>query len=359
MITVTKPFIPPLEEYQDYLKGIWQRNWLTNHGPLVNELELKIKGYYKLDHLLYVANGTLALQIAIKALDLKGDIITTPFSYVATSSSIVWEGCNPVYVDIDEKTLNIDPDLIEGAITDKTRAILATHVYGIPCDVDKISEIAKNYNLEVIYDAAHAFGVQYKGKSLYSYGDISTASFHATKLFHTVEGGAVITQSAELLKKMAYLRNFGHESPTDFAMVGINGKNSEFHAAMGLCNLKYIDQIIIKRKELSEYYNLKLKSLNITRPTLPDQTIYNYGYYPIIFQSESDLTESKTELVKYNIFTRRYFYPSLNNLNYVADFKVPISESIARRVLCLPLFYDLSFEEINMISRLLLRIQNN
>jgi dTDP-4-amino-4,6-dideoxygalactose transaminase len=239
MIPVTKPFSPPIAEYTKLLEGVWERHWFTNNGPLVNELELQLKTYLNLPHLLFLNNGTIALQIAIKALELKGDIITTPFSYVATTSSIVWEGCNPVFVDIDPQTLNIDPTKIEAAIKPNTTAILATHVYGNPCDIDAIQKIADKYKLKVIYDAAHCFGTLYKGKSVFAYGDISTTSFHSTKLFHTVEGGAVFTMNPDLLKKLSYLRNFGHEGPEHFAEVGINGKNSEFHAAMGLCNLKY------------------------------------------------------------------------------------------------------------------------
>jgi dTDP-4-amino-4,6-dideoxygalactose transaminase len=238
MIPVTKPFLPPIDEYKEYIDGIYQRQWLTNNGPLVNELELKLKEHLNVSHLLYLGNGTIAIQIAIKALELKGEIITTPFSYVATTSSIAWENCKPVFVDIDKDTLNIDPSKIEAAINANTSAILATHVYGNPCDIDAIQRIANKHNLKVIYDAAHCFGTKYKGKSVFEYGDVSTTSFHATKLFHTTEGGAVITTNPELLKKMSYLRNFGHDGPEKFECVGINGKNSEFHAAMGLVNLK-------------------------------------------------------------------------------------------------------------------------
>ncbi|MEP7253984.1 MAG: aminotransferase class I/II-fold pyridoxal phosphate-dependent enzyme, partial [Ginsengibacter sp.] len=206
MININKPFLPPIEEYQKYVTQIWERNWLTNNGPLVNELELQLKQFLYVDHLLYLSNGTIALQIAIKALQLKGDVITTPFSYVATTSSIIWEGCNPVFVDIDANTLNIDHAKIESAITVKTSAIIATHTYGNPCNIEAIQQIAHRHNLKVIYDAAHCFGTKYKGKSVYSYGDISTASFHATKIFHTIEGGAVVTQDPDLLKKMAYMR---------------------------------------------------------------------------------------------------------------------------------------------------------
>lgn len=357
MIPVTKPFLPPKEVFDNYINGIWKRNWLTNHGPLVNELELKLKEFLGLDHLLYLNNGTIALQIAIKALNLKGEVITTPFSYVATTSSIVWEGCVPVFVDIDSKTLNIDPEKIEAAVTENTSAILATHVYGNPCDVEKIEEIAFRHNLKVIYDAAHCFGTQYKGESVFGFGDISTTSFHATKLFHTIEGGAVITKDPELLKKMSYLRNFGHEGTESFADIGINGKNSEFHAAMGLSNLAFIKNIIQKREELSNYYHSRLEKLNIERPLIQNYTQYNYAYYPIIFPNEEQLLKSKTELEKYQIFSRRYFYPSLETLPYVKKYDVPIAGAVSERALCLPLYYDLSYEEIDMIARILLRVQ--
>ena len=226
MINVTKPFLPPYEEYEQYLKGIWDRVWLTNNGPLVNDLELKLKSFLGVDHLLFLSNGTIALQIAIKALKLKGEIITTPFSFVATTSSIVWEECEPVFVDIDPASLNINPALIEAAITPKTTAILATHVFGNPCDIEAIEKIAAKHNLKVIYDGAHAFGTTYKGRSVFEYGDICTTSFHATKLFHTTEGGAVVTKDAALLREMSFLRNFGHNGPDTFATIGINGKNS-------------------------------------------------------------------------------------------------------------------------------------
>jgi dTDP-4-amino-4,6-dideoxygalactose transaminase len=358
MIYVTKPFLPPKEEYDMYLQGIWQRNWITNHGPLVNELELKLKERLQIPHLLFLSNGTIALQIAIKALALRGEIITTPFSYVATTSSIVWEGCIPVFADIDPATFNIDPIKIEKAITPQTTGILATHVFGNPCDIDAIDLIAKKNGLKVIYDAAHCFGTEYKGKSVLNYGDISTISFHATKLFHTGEGGAVVTQQPELLKKMAYLRNFGHETPVSFEMVGINGKNSELHAAMGLSILPYINDILAKRKQLSLYYDSVLENLAVKKQAIQKDSIYNFSYYPILLESEEMLEKSIAELNKYQIFPRRYFYPSLESLNYVNGTLCPVSADISKRILCLPLYHDLSFEEIDMIARLLLRVQN-
>ena len=359
MINVTKPFLPPRDLYNHYLDGIWQRIWLTNHGPLVNELELRLKGYLGLPHLLFLNNGTIALQIAIKALDLKGEIITTPFSYVATTSSIVWENCRPVFADIDPQTFNIDPDKIEKLITPFTTGILATHVFGNPCEVDAISNIADKHGLKVIYDAAHCFGTQYKGNSIFRYGDISTTSFHATKLFHTGEGGAVFTMQPELLKKLAYLRNFGHETSVDFAMVGINGKSSELHAAMGLSVLPFMEEIISRRKELSIYYDKALSGLNVQYQHINQNASYNFSYYPVVFSSEEMLQKAIVELNKYQVFPRRYFYPSLDTLNYVVEQYCPISRNLASRVFCLPLFHDLSFEEIDMISRILLRVQNN
>lgn len=357
MINVNKPFLPPQNEYEAYLKGIWKRNWLTNNGPLVNELELKLKEYLKVDHLLFLCNGTIALQIAIKALELKGEVITSPFSFIATTSSISWEGCTPVFADINPKTLNIDPLSIEERITTNTSAILATHVYGNPCDIDGISSIARKHNLKVIYDGAHCFGTTYKGRSVFSYGDICTTSFHATKLFHTIEGGAVFTRDPQLLKKMAYMRNFGFNGPEDFAEVGINGKNSEFHAAMGIVNLTYVDEILKKRKSASEYYDLRLKNLKHSKITICEGSGYNYAYYPVMLESEKMVLDCIKELNNHNIFPRRYFYPGLSTLRYVHPASVPVCEDIARRIICLPLYFDLEHSEIDLICRVLIRSQ--
>lgn len=360
MIAVTKPFLPPQEIYQSYLDGIWKRNWLTNMGPLASDLELRLKDFLKVKHLLFVTNGTVAIQMAIKALDLKGEIITTPFSFVATTSSIVWENCEPVFVDIDKNSLNIDAEKIESAITEKTSAILATHVYGNPCDVVKIEEIAKKHNLKVIYDAAHAFGVEVEGKSIFEFGDISTCSLHATKLYHSIEGGLVVTKNPEILKNLAYMRNFGFDGPENFATLGLNAKNSEFHAAMGLANLQYIEEINKKRGEITARYDEKLKNLKARRPVWHQDSENNFAYYPIIFESEELMLKIVKELNLHEIYTRRYFYPSLSkSLPYVQPQDLPITDDIAQRVLCLPLYYDLTMEEVDMICRLMLRIQNN
>ncbi len=350
MIPLNKPFLPPQHEYQDYMNDIWQRNWLTNHGPLVKEFEEKVSEYLGSEKMVFTANGTTALQIAIKSLDLKGEIITTPYSYVATTSSIVWENCTPVFVDIDETTLNIDPEKIESAITGRTSAIIATHVYGNPCDVESIQKIAVKHNLKVIYDAAHCFGTRYKGEAIYNWGDISIASFHATKPFHTVEGGGLFTHDKELKKKMRYMMNFGHDGPYHFQGVGINGKNSELHAAMGLCNLKYADEIFDKRKKLSEIYDNKLNELPVQRPEVTENTIYNYAYYPVLFESENAMKSAAGYLSSKGIETRNYFKPSLNQLPYVDKAHVPVSESVANRVLCLPLYFDLTEEMIDIVT---------
>lgn len=355
MINVTKPYLPPKGDFDILITKIWQRNWLTNNGPLVNELEVSLKEYLNLTHLLYTSNGTIALQMAIKTLELKGEIITTPFSYVATTSSIVWEGCKPVFVDIDKETLNIDASKIEYAINKNTSAILATHVFGNPCDIEQIEVIAKKHNLKVIYDAAHCFGVKYKGKSIFSYGDISTISFHATKLFHTVEGGAVCAKYDKLNYRLSKIRNFGHNGYAVFDGVGINGKNSEFHAAMGLANLKHIDSILAKRKEQYLYYKQKLNNSGFEFQKITENTEYNYAYFPIVFKDEKLLLKIKKNLEDNNIFPRRYFYPSLSSLEYVDKYETPISDDIASRILCLPVFHTLSKKEQNMICNIILK----
>jgi dTDP-4-amino-4,6-dideoxygalactose transaminase len=360
MIPVTQPFLPPQEEYQKYLDGIWKRNWLTNMGPLASQLEMELKDYLKVNHLLFVTNGTIAIQMALKALDIKGEVITTPFSFIATTSSIVWEGCTPVFVDIDSKSLCIDAQKIETAITENTTAILATHVYGNPCDVEAIDRISKKYNLKVIYDAAHAFGVEINGKSIFEYGDISICSLHATKLYHSIEGGLIITKDTDLLKKLAYIRNFGISGFDSFAELGLNGKNSEFHAAMGLVNLKHIHEIHKKRKALAELYDEKLKNLKAVKPLWHSDAEENYAYYAVVLESEELLLRLKAEMNKFEVFTRRYFYPSLASaLPYLPKLELSITEDISKRVLCLPLYYDLTFEEVEFITRLMLRIQNN
>ncbi|WP_324721937.1 DegT/DnrJ/EryC1/StrS family aminotransferase [Salinimicrobium sp. HB62] len=353
MIPVTKSFLPPQKEYQTILKRAWDQGWITNRGMLVKELEEKLKAYLEVPNMIATTNGTLPLQIAIKALGLKGEIITTPFSYVATTSSIVWENCTPVFVDIHPDYLTIDEGKIEAAITPKTSAILATHVFGNPCDVEKIEMVAKKHKLKVIYDAAHCFGVKYKGRSIFEYGDISTCSFHATKLFHTGEGGAIFTRDIDLHHKLFYHHNFGHKGQEDFYGLGINAKMSELQAAMGLAVFPYLEEIIDGRRKAVELYNELLSTSGPKIIKLREETSWNYSYYPLIFESEKQLVNIKEKLDKSGIHPRRYFYPSLSSLNYLKSQEVPVANSISKRIICLPLYHNLGKRDLKRICSIL------
>lgn len=353
MINVTKTYLPSFDEYADVLKRCWDKGWITNNGELVVELEQKLKEYLEIKNLLFCANGTTVLQIALKALNITKEVITTPFSYVATTNAILWEGCTPVFVDVRPDTLCIDVNKIESAITEKTQAILATHVYGFPCDVDALDKIADKYNLKLIYDAAHAFGCRYNEKSLLNFGDITTCSFHATKIFHTVEGGAIICNDENLYSKLSLYRSFGHIAD-DYFSVGINAKNSELHAAMGLCILPKIEMLIDKRRMIFELYDSLLDMSKIKRPFCADNFKYNYGYYPVIFETENVLLKVRAALLEKQISTRRYFYPSLNQLPFLKQHNVcEVSESISSRVLSLPLFYELSNADAERIANII------
>lgn len=356
MINVTQTFLPPLEELNAFLREIWDSKWLTNRGKLVRELEEKLKTYLGLDNILIVNNGTIALQIAIKTLDLKGEIITTPFSYVATASSIVWENCQPVFVDIDKDYLTIDENKIEDAITKNTSAIMATHVFGNPCNVEALNSIAEKFNLKIIYDAAHCFGVKYKNESVLNWGDISTLSFHATKIFHTGEGGAIVCHNQEIADKAYYHHNFGHRGEEDFWGLGINGKISEINIAVGLSLLPYMDEVIAKRKILCETYDRLFENTTIKKLKLREETGWNYSYYPVIFPTEEILLKVKGALNREEIFPRRYFYPSLNRLPYINYKAISIAEEISRTILCLPLYFELSECNIEKIAGI---IKNN
>lgn len=344
MINVTKTFLPPLEEYVAYLEKIWRSGQVTNNGELLKELEQQLKDFLGVKHLFVTTNGTLALQLAIRALQIKGKVITTPFSYVATTGSLLWERCTPVFVDINPQNYCIDPGLIEAAIDENTEAILAVHVYGYSCDVEALEKIANKHGLKVIYDAAHAFGSSLNGKSLVSYGDISALSFHATKLFHTIEGGAIVTNDDETAQKIRLYRAFGHVGEEYFTF-GINGKNSELHAAMGLCILPRINDFISLRKQLSMRYDELLNEVALVRPkSINPAFSYNFAYYPVVFDVEESLLTAQLALQTADIFPRRYFYPSLNRLPYYSLGRCPVSESIAARVLCLPLSHEITIE---------------
>lgn len=352
MIHVTRTFFPPLEQYHGQLKRIWENQWLTNNGELLQELTSKLKDYLRVNHLLPLTNGTLPIQIALNAYGKGGEVITTPFSYVATTATIVWEKCTPVFVDIDPEHLTIDETKIEAAITGKTTAILATHVYGNPCAVEEIETIASRYGLKVIYDAAHCFGVTYKGQSIFNYGDISTCSFHATKLFHTGEGGALFCQNEETMHEMWYRHKFGHDGPENYHGIGINAKMNELQAAMGLSVLPYIDKIIDERRQVCRYYDSHLDLGNLKTLKLRSGTEWNYSYYPILFQTEKQLMEAKFRLESNNIFPRRYFYPSLEELPYIHSNNCAFAKDIASRVLCLPLSTGLPEKALEKIVEL-------
>lgn len=346
--------MPPITEYQNYLAQIWDNGQVTNQGPLLSVLERRLEQYLGVPNLQFVTNGTLALQIALRAFNLtSGEIITTPFSYVATTSAILWEGCSPVFVDIDPRTLCIDPSKIEAAITKDTKALMPVHIFGNPCDIEQIEKISKRYNLKVIYDGAHAFGTNYGGKPLLSYGDISTCSFHATKLFHTIEGGCIISPDKAINEKIDLIKRFGHNGD-DHLRLGINAKASEFHAAMGLCNLKYIDKIIKERKVRVELYDSLLKD-TFERPLVANGTASNYAYYPIILDNHAQLQQKIKDLNKKHIYPRRYFYPALNTLPYLKDDhqSCPVAEDIATRIMCLPLYSELDTDIIHKICEVL------
>ncbi len=349
-INVTKAFLPPKEAFLKYVDAMWDSAYLTNNGPHLQQLEKELMQYLDCKNLMVCNNGTIVLQMALKALKLTGQIITTPFSYVATVNAILWENCTPVFTDIDPKTFCIDADLIEKCITPTTQAILCTHVYGLPCDVEKIESIAQKHHLKVIYDGAHAFGAKLNGKALLNYGDISTCSFHATKLFHTVEGGCIIVKDDQLAHSIYLERQFGHIND-DYYNVGINGKSSEMHAAMGLCVLPYVEELIRQRKDICDKYDKHLNG-KVFRPVCADPRFENnYAYYPVVFKNEEILLRVKASLEQQEIYSRRYFYPSLNQLPFIENAAAcPVSENISRRVLCLPLYPGLSMEDVDRIA---------
>jgi dTDP-4-amino-4,6-dideoxygalactose transaminase len=358
-IYVTQPSLAPLSEFEDLLKGVWERGILTHNGPLVQQFEKEIESKLNIDHFAVVSNGTLAIQMAIKALELKGEIITTPFTWVATISAIQWEGCTPVFCDIKSETLNIDPSKIEEKITDKTVAIMPVHVFGNPCDVEAIEAIAKKHNLKVIYDAAHALGSKFNGKSILEFGDISTTSLHATKLLNTGEGGGCICSDSDLYNKLKRIRFFGHDDSKDIVEEGFNGKLTEIHAALGLANLKYFDLVLKDRKDKYLHYYNSLKEIEGLYFQSHELGETNYSYFSVIFQNEIQLLNVEKELNKLNIYPRRYFYPSVNTFEAIVPYvSMPIAEDISNRILCLPLYYSLSFEEIDIVINKILELNN-
>lgn len=336
VINVTKTYLPERARLDRYIDRIYESNWLTNNGPLVKELTSRLSEYLGVENLLLVSNGTLALQVAYRALGIKKQAITTPFSFVATTSSLVWDGIEPVFADIDPKTFCIDSKEVEKAITEDTEAIVPVHVFGNACDIKTIETIARNKGLKTIYDGAHAFGVKYKGKSIYSYGDAVTLSFHATKLFHTIEGGAIVFKDKEDFNKAKLMINFGITGPDSIASLGINAKMNEFQAAMGLAVLDEIENIFDGRERVWRQYEGNLKGKLQLQELNPDST-NNFAYFPVVFPSEDYLLKAKEALNAKNIRPRRYFYPSLDSVPYIEGRKMEISRDIAGRILCLPL----------------------
>ncbi len=353
MIPVTRTYFPGIEKYQTQIARVWESGWLTNRGQLCKELESRIQNKLMSPPLVLMNNGTIPLQIALKLLGNGGEIITTPFSYVATVSSIVWEGCTPVFVDIHPETLTINPDLIEAAIGPKTTCILATHVFGNICHVEQIENIAKKHNLKVIYDAAHCFGVRYNNKSIFEFGDIATCSFHATKIFHCGEGGALFSRDEDLLLRAFRMHNFGHVTPESFEEVGINGKISELNAAMGICVLDDMNEILSARMNVVDFYRKNLSFKGFRTQHLQHGLDWNASYFPIWFDTKSQMEAVLSKLQEASIFPRRYFYPSLNQLPYVNGESCPVSEDISEKILCLPLYVDLSADDLNLISEII------
>jgi len=352
-IYVTQPTLAPLADVTALLEGVWSSGVMTHNGPLVRQFERECVEQLGLTRMVAVANGTLAIQMAIRVLELSGEIITTPFTFVATINAILWEHCTPIFVDIDPETLNIDHEKIKEAITAKTVAIMPVHVFGNPCEVENIQAIADQYGLKVIYDAAHAVGVDYKGQSLLNYGDISTTSFHATKILNTAEGGGCVAANEELHKRLQEIRFFGYNESKEIVRNGFNGKMTEVHAAVGIANLAYLSRALADRKEKYLFYRSLLESC----PSVGFQKINessNYSYFPIILDSEEKVLQVEKQMQAQGVYPRRYFYPSVNTYKAIINYQsMPVSERIAKRILCLPLYYKLSAEELNRIGQLI------
>lgn len=362
-VFVTQPLLPPLEEFEVYLKDIWESKWLTNNGKYHQALERALCEYLGVKYISLFSNGTLALITALQTLRITSEVITTPFSFVATSHALWWNNIKPVFVDIEPETFNIDPDAIEAAITPQTTAILPVHVYGNPCNINRINEIADTYGLKVIYDACHTFGVTVKGIPVLNYGDLSVMSFHATKVFNTFEGGAIVCHDEATKKRIDNLKNFGFENETTVVTPGINAKMNEVQAAMGLLQLKYIDEALVNRRIIAEKYREALKNTEgITLlQDFPDVK-HCFSYFPILIDrvkygmTRDDVYEN---LKKENIFGRRYFYPLISQfpiykgLESAKAGKMPVAEKIAEEVICLPIYENLELETVQYISRLL------
>lgn len=365
-IPVTQPYLPSLEEFIPYLEQIWDNRWLTNNGPFHQQLETALCEYLGIDHIALFTNGTIALITALQALRITGEVITTPYSFVATSHSLLWNGLKPVFTDIDPHTFNLDPGKIEAAITPQTTAIMPVHCYANPCNVETIQKIADNYGLRVIYDAAHAFGVNYKGHSLLKHGDLSVLSFHATKVFNTFEGGAIVCPDAKTKQRIDYLKNFGFADEVTVTAPGINGKMSEINAAFGLLQLKHIDYAIAQREMLDKNYREALEDVKgIAIPSLSADATSNYSYFPVLIEQDYPLTRDELyqKLKENGVLSRRYFYPLISDMPMYRGIasatatNLPQAKAIAEKVLCLPIFSELTIEKQAKIIELLREVE--
>lgn len=361
-ILVTQSSMPGLDEYTEEIKDIWDSKWLTNNGIKHQQLEKKLCEFLHVNNTTLFCNGHLALFTALKSLGLEGEVITTPFTFASTTHAIVQAGLTPVFCDINPDDYTIDVEKIEALITENTCAVVPVHVYGAPCDVEKIEEIAKKYHLKVVYDAAHAFGVEVNGKAIGNYGDISMFSFHATKVFNTIEGGALVYNDSNITSKMNSFKNFGLTSPETVEEVGTNAKMNEFAAAMGLCNLRHVEQEIAKRKQVFERYMQNLKDIpGIQLMNIHSNVKPNYAYFPVVFDKEKfgkNRDEVSVLLADNNIFARKYFYPLINDFdcykNQYSSDDTPIAKKIAANVLTLPMYADLSLEDVDRICNIIL-----
>ena len=364
-ITVTSPLLPPLEEFVPYLEKIWECKWITNNGQFHKQLEAALAEYLGVEYVSLFTNGTLPLITALQAMHVTGEVITTPYSFVATTHALWWNGIKPVFVDIDPETFNLDPEKIEAAITDKTTAIMPVHCYGIPCDTERIQNIANKHNLKVIYDAAHAFGVQVNGKSILNAGDISTLSFHATKVFNTVEGGSLVCHDAETKKQIDFLKNFGFNGETEVVAPCINSKMDEIRSAYGLLNLKQVDKAIEARHKVADYYRQMLCTVKGVKvfEDVPGVR-HNYSYFPILINA-ADYGMTRDELYfkmkEQNVLGRRYFYPLISTFDTYKGLEssnpanLPVATRIADEVICLPMYYCLTEEDLERVVKCIMK----
>lgn len=365
-IYVTRPFLPPLEEFRQGLEEIWENRWLTNNGPILQRFTQELNNFFETDNLCLFNNGTLALQIALQGMGISGEVITTPYTFVATTHALFWNKIRPVFVDIEPEHYTLDPEKVEAAITPWTTAILAVHVYGHPCKHDALADIARRHNLRLIYDAAHAFGVKVDNKPIADFGDLSMFSFHSTKLFHSIEGGMLIFRETGLKGLFDYLKNFGFKNEVEVVMPGTNAKMNEMQALMGIQVLKYIEEIVRKRERITEVYRNKLKEINGIHlvPTLSPDVQYNYGYMPIeVNEQEFGMSRDALyeKLKEWNVYSRRYFYPLICDYpsyrSIAVNGSLPVARRVAERILTLPIYDSLELSEVETICEILVSLQ--